>query len=157
MDHFLISSILCLNILLGTCFADLPNSYGIPDLKVPSARHLSPATVASTLRGRSDGSNLLKRETHFDFIEVAGDGTPRSDDSVFTASVLARSRMPVLSLEDLESDLMHVSCSDSTIEFSFTSIGKLENACKEFEHISSFVVVTSHFGCNEHNQRAPHV
>jgi hypothetical protein len=157
MDGFLISWIVCLNILLGTCLADSSNFYGIPNLKVPSARHLSPATVASTLHRRSDGSKLLKRETNFDFVDVARDSARSFDSSVFTASVLVRSRMPILALEDLESDLMHVSCSDSTIEFSFTSLERLEDACKEFERISTFVVVTSHFGCNENDQRAPHL
>lgn len=157
MDHFLISWIICVNLLFRTCLASGPKAYAISDLKAPSAWRLSPATLAASLGRRSDDSNLLKREAVFDFIDAANHNAGNSDDSVFTASVSVKSQMPILVLEDLELDLKHVSCSDSSIEFSFISIERLEHSCKQLEHISTFVVVTSHSGCNTEDHRAPHL
>ncbi|PGH28261.1 hypothetical protein AJ80_00152 [Polytolypa hystricis UAMH7299] len=144
-----------------TVFAHGLNALDLRDLKMPPARRFSPATLSSALGGRSIGSSILKREASFDFVESshnAATAVARSiDDSVFSTSIRARSQRPILAVEDLEPHLERVSCSESAMELLFVSVERFEQACHELENVSSFVAVTSHFGCNKEDERAPHL
>lgn len=121
----------------------------------PSAlqpRRLSAATVPSNLRTRRSESGLFTREATFDFIEdVDVDG-----DTSFVSTVAVQSQQPFLALEDIDSHLSDISCSDSLIELSFTSKERLEAAKEEFAQFSDFIAVTSHLGCNEDGERVSH-
>lgn len=131
---------------------------GFPSSAFSRARVLSAATVRSKLEARDASLNLLKKETSFDFLEGHSSSAPSSPDgSVFTASVVVRSQKPILTLEDIEPDLLDVSCSATEIELHFASIDALDKVAREIEHLTDFVAVSSHFSCNEADQRAPHM
>ncbi|EGC44214.1 GPI anchored protein [Histoplasma capsulatum var. duboisii H88] len=131
---------------------------GFSSSALARARVLSAATLRSTLEERDTSSGLLKRETSFDFLESrSSGGSFVVDGSVFTASVGVRSEKPILTLEDIESDLLDVSCSAAEIELHFASINALDRVARELEHLTDFIVVSSHFNCNEADQRAPHI
>ncbi|KLJ13055.1 hypothetical protein EMPG_11982 [Blastomyces silverae] len=129
-----------------------------PDSALARARVLSAATLRSSLEARDVSAALLRRETSFDFLEGRSSSAASAPDgSVFTASVMVRSQKPILALEDIESDLLDVSCSTTEIELHFASIDALDRVAKEIEHLTDFVVVSSHLNCNEADQRAPHM
>ncbi|OJD14161.1 hypothetical protein AJ78_05467 [Emergomyces pasteurianus Ep9510] len=131
---------------------------GFPSSALSRARVLSAATVRSNLEARDLSATLLRKETSFDFLEGRSINAPLTPDgSVFTASVVVRSQKPILTLEDIERDLLDISCSETEIELHFASIDALDRVAKEVEHLTDFVVVSSHFNCNEADQRAPHI
>lgn len=115
-------------------------------------RRLSAATVPLNPRARRSGSGLFTREASFDFIEdVDEDG-----DTSFVSTVAVNSQQPFLALEDIDSHLSDISCSDSLIELSFISNERLQAAKEEFAQFPDFIAVTSHFGCNEDGERVSH-
>ncbi|EEH15923.2 hypothetical protein PABG_06010 [Paracoccidioides brasiliensis Pb03] len=126
-------------------------------LELSRSRLLSAATLRSKLESRDAPLSLLKRETTFDFIESRINGRAAPDGSIFTASVLVRSQKPILSLEDIESDLQRITCFPGEIKLYFSSIDALDRVRKEIEQLSHLVVVSSHLNCNEEDQRAPHI
>ncbi|OJD25405.1 hypothetical protein ACJ73_03230 [Blastomyces percursus] len=129
-----------------------------PSSALSRARVLSAATLRSSLEARDVSAALLRRETSFDFLEGRSSSAPAAPDgSVFTASVMVRSQKPILTLEDIEKDLLDVSCSTTEIGLHFASIKALDRVAKEIEHLTDFVAVSSHLNCNEADQRAPHI
>jgi Domain of unknown function (DUF7029) len=147
------SWIVCWHILFRIGCATAAVSYNLSAL---AARQLSAVSVLSGLHERTPRLSILKHEASFDFFDAAG-GEPASlDNSVFTANVLVRSERPILILEDLESDLEAISCSASTIDFTIASPGRMADVSGQLKQISDFIAVTSHLGCNEPDQRAPH-
>lgn len=154
----LISRIIFLQLLVLAGLVDESLARGFSSSALARARVLSAATLRSTLEARDTSSFLLKRETSFDFLESrSSGGSFVVDGSVFTASVGVRSEKQILTLEDIESDLLDVSCSAAEIELHFTSINALDRLARELEHLTDFIVVSSHFNCNEADQRAPHM
>ncbi|PGG97994.1 hypothetical protein GX51_07036 [Blastomyces parvus] len=143
-------------VLAGFVHESLARAF--PSSALARARVLSAATLRSSLEARDVSAALLRRETSFDFLESRSNNPPSAPDgSVFTASVMVRSQKPILTLEDIESGLLDVSCSTTEIELHFASIDALDRVAKEIEHLTDFVVVSSHLNCNEADQRAPHM
>ncbi|KAK2762141.1 hypothetical protein FQN54_001148 [Arachnomyces sp. PD_36] len=113
-------------------------------------RRLSAATVPANSNARRSESGLFRREASFDFVEEGEGGTS------FVSTVTVRSQQPILPLEDIDSHLSDISCSDSLIELSFGSIEGLQAAKEELSQFSDFIAVTSHPGCNEDGERVSH-
>ncbi len=147
------SLVVCWHIFIRIGCANAATSF---DLKAPAVRQLSAATVASGVHERSPYLSVLKHEASFDFLDVAGGRDASPDNTVFAANVLVKSERPILVLEDLESDLESISCSASSIDFTVASAGRMAEVSRQLRHVSDFIAVTSHFSCNEPDQRAPH-
>ena len=147
------SLILCWHIFLLIGCANAAASFG---LNAPAARQLSAATVVSGLHERSHPLSILRHEASFDFFDAAGGRAASLDNTVFTANVIVKSERPILILEDLESDLESISCSAWSIDFTIASPGRMTDLSRQLTQISDFIAVTSHFSCNEQDQRAPH-
>lgn len=113
------------------------------------SRRLSAATVPLNQRTRRSESRLFTREATFDFIEDVDEDA----DTSFVSTVAVRSQQPFLALEDIETDLSDIYCSDSLIELSFISNERLQAAKAELYSVSDFIAVTSHFGCNGDGER----
>ena len=64
---------------------------------------------------------------------------------------------PALLLEDVEDAIERIGCYTSEIHLSFKSIKVLKRIHKELIGVDSFLVVTSHEGCNEDGERNPHM
>jgi hypothetical protein len=57
----------------------------------------------------------------------------------------------------LEPELEGITCSSTEIELVFDSVERLEDLGSELEDAGTLVAITSHTGCNEEGERAPHV
>ncbi|KAK2863658.1 hypothetical protein FQN49_004125 [Arthroderma sp. PD_2] len=121
------------------------------------ARHLSPAYPQGGLRKRHPGSRILQKDASLDFVDHTGHLTTRSDEPVFVTTLNVRSQHPILLLEDLEVGIHDVTCSESEIKLSFVNLDFMEEASRELMNATEFVAVSSHFECNEDEQRAPHM
>ncbi|KAI9762686.1 MAG: hypothetical protein M4579_000304 [Chaenotheca gracillima] len=77
-----------------------------------------------------------------------------STDDQFVARVETKSHHPMLSLESLEAYLEDVTCSGSAITLRFTEEVHLRTAVESWTDASSFAVVTSHSGCDDHGERS---
>ncbi|EEQ89743.1 GPI anchored protein [Blastomyces dermatitidis ER-3] len=158
MGVCLISRIFLWHLFVVAGFVHESLARAFPSSALARARVLSAATLRSSLETRDVSAALLRRETSYDFLEGRSSSAPSAPDgSVFTASVVVRSQKPILTLEDIESDLVDVSCSTTEIELHFASIDALDRVAKEIEQLTDFVVVSSHLNCNEADQRAPHM
>lgn len=60
-------------------------------------------------------------------------------------------------LEDVEHHIESIGCYSSEIHLSFKSRKKLKRIHKELASVDSFLLVTSHEGCNEDGERNPHM
>ncbi|KAL2359016.1 hypothetical protein RJZ56_008153 [Blastomyces dermatitidis] len=158
MGVCLISRIFLWHLFVVAGFVHESLARAFPSSALARARVLSAATLRSSLETRDVSAALLRREASYDFLEGRSSSAPSAPDgSVFTASVVVRSQKPILTLEDIESDLVDVSCSTTEIELHFASIDALDRVAKEIEQLTDFVVVSSHLNCNEADQRAPHM
>lgn len=153
-----------LQFLIVTCFTLITNyarceesipAYNLPESsRLPKARRLSAASVPSRLRSRAQSiQSIFRHETTFDYIHEPENG---HEDWVFTATLAVKSHFPILVLEELENALENILCSDSQISLVFDSIENVNAIRKEIGTSSSFVVVTSHNGCNSQGERATH-
>ena len=77
--------------------------------------------------------------------------------SQFAAKVGMNFKIPALMLEDVEHHIESVACYSSEIHLHFRSAELLGRAHNEFARVNSFLLVTSHRGCNEDGERNPHV
>ncbi|KAF3895732.1 hypothetical protein GTR04_3783 [Trichophyton interdigitale] len=68
-----------------------------------------------------------------------------------------RSNHPVLPIEDLEDGLVNVTCSEEGIKLTFSTSQYMEQVSKELGSTEVFVAISSHWGCNEEEERAPHM
>ena len=66
-------------------------------------------------------------------------------------------KTPALVLEDIEGHIDFVGCVGSKIFLHFISEEALRDAHEEFEGVGSFLLVTSHDGCNGDGERDPHM
>ena len=66
-------------------------------------------------------------------------------------------KTPTLVLEDIEDHIDFVGCAASAILLHFSSEEALRDAHEEFKGVGSFLLVTSHDGCNEDGERDPHM
>lgn len=66
-------------------------------------------------------------------------------------------KLPALILEDIEMDVEEIQCSGSAITVEFADQETLKIARKSWDDISEFLIVSSHAGCNENGERAPHL
>lgn len=60
-------------------------------------------------------------------------------------------------LEDVEHHIESIGCYPSEIHLSFKSAKVLKRTHEEFTKVDSFLLVTSHEGCNEDGERTPHM
>ncbi|DAA74084.1 TPA_exp: putative GPI anchored protein [Trichophyton benhamiae CBS 112371] len=120
------------------------------------ARHLSPAYPHGGLRKRQPGK-ILGNEARLDFVDHFTHVTARSNDPVLYATLNMRSNHPVLSIEDLEDGLVDVTCSEEGIKLTFSTSQYMEQVSKELGNTDEFVAISSHWGCNEKEERAPHM
>ncbi|KAL1953499.1 hypothetical protein VTO42DRAFT_2752 [Malbranchea cinnamomea] len=147
---FLLSS-LCLSLAGSLAAAE----HRLPDFGSRSVKHLSPASLSPTVsRQRGSWTNLLQQKASFDFID-ANDAT--HPDSTFVTRLTVQGKHEVLALEDLDGDLLGVTCSESSIELAFNSAKTLEKVARTLEPATPFIIVTSHHGCNNDDERAPHL
>lgn len=65
------------------------------------------------------------------------------------------SERPTLVLEEIEHLIDEVHCESGTVQLKFIS-GHFERARATLESYSTFLIVTSHYGCNEEGSRAPY-
>lgn len=66
-------------------------------------------------------------------------------------------KLPTLSLEDIEEDVEHIRCSDSTITVQFSETQNLEDVRPHWDNLGPFMLITSHIGCNEDGERKPYL
>ena len=71
----------------------------------------------------------------------------------FAAQVHFVPKLPTLAIEEVESHLYDVVCTESTVELIFSTQELWEEALVEFTTPSQFMLVTSHAGCNEEGER----
>ncbi len=86
-----------------------------------------------------------------------GQSNTRASISKFAAQVSMKFKMPALLLEDIEHHTERIDCSDSKVYLYFNSAEALEHAHEEFKRANSFLLITSHIGCNEDGERIPHL
>ena len=77
--------------------------------------------------------------------------------SQFAAKLGMQFKTPALMLEDVEHHIESIGCYSSEIHLHFKSAEVLERVHKEFTSVDSFLLVTSHEGCNEDGERNPHM
>lgn len=66
-------------------------------------------------------------------------------------------KMPALILEDIETNLKDIQCSESTIKVEFTEAQEFNAAKDSWGSLSEFLIISSHFGCNRDGERSPHL
>ena len=66
-------------------------------------------------------------------------------------------KIPALMLEDVEHHIESIGCYSSEIRLYFKSVGVLKRTHSELTSVDSFLLVTSHEGCNEDGERNPHM
>ncbi|EZF46620.1 hypothetical protein H103_00425 [Trichophyton rubrum CBS 288.86] len=120
------------------------------------ARHLSPAYPHGGLRKRQPGK-ILRNKANLDFVDHSTHVTARSNDPVLYATLNMRSNHPVLSIEDLEDGLVDVACTEEGIKLTFSTSQYMEQVSKELGSTEEFVAISSHWGCNAEEERAPHM
>jgi hypothetical protein len=119
------------------------------------ARQLSAATLRSKLRSRSseNSSHIFRNEATFDYMHDSDDAF---EDSMLAATLVVQSREPILALEEIESYLKDITCTEQSITIAFDSIEQFNTVKEGFERASSFITVTSHKECNVNGERAVH-
>jgi hypothetical protein len=73
------------------------------------------------------------------------------------AKTSTRFKLPALALEDIESHLESVQCSDSVLVLDFMDELALRQAKGEWDGLSNFILISSHPSCNKDGERAPYV
>lgn len=152
--YWILLLVLHLGFFEGTLGKDLSPLYGLRESWASSRvrRKLSAATTSSQFESRSQSSlGLFKQGTVFHYLHEADD---TFDESVFAASLSVKSREPLLVVEDLENELKDVVCSASQISLFFNAPGGFDAVKEAFKLNGSFIVVTSHDGCNLDGERA---
>jgi hypothetical protein len=66
-------------------------------------------------------------------------------------------KLPALGLEDIESHVERIECSESAIVIEFVDESVLEQAKGEWDGLDEFIVISSHPGCNGDGERAPYM
>ena len=77
--------------------------------------------------------------------------------SQFAATLGMQFKVPALMLEDVEHHIESIACYSTEIHLRFRSAELLRRAHNELASVDSFLLVTSHQGCNEDGERDPHV
>jgi hypothetical protein len=94
-------------------------------------------------------ANVAK--VHFHQADTAGSNSP------FGAIAAMEFKKPTLLLEDIEHHIKAIDCFESRVDLYFSSSKALNHAYKEFKTVDSFLLITSHEGCNEDGQRDPYL
>ncbi|KAL9130521.1 MAG: hypothetical protein Q9175_007004, partial [Cornicularia normoerica] len=123
-----------------------------PDDTLLPERRLRAAKRSHEL-GVRDVKGCLKYDHNLHYLDA---DTHRST-SQFAASLGMQFKTPALMLEDVEHHIESIGCYSSEIHLSFQSRKELERIHKEFTSVDSFLLVTSHEGCNEDGERNPHM
>ena len=83
--------------------------------------------------------------------------TTHESMSQFAARVGVSFKTQALVLENIENHFQQVDCLGSTMRLYFSSEEATRHAYEEFERTDSFLLITSHRGCNEDGERDPHM
>jgi hypothetical protein len=68
-----------------------------------------------------------------------------------------RYKLPALALEEIESHVKNIECSQTTITIEFGDVQILDEAKSEWDQYSEFLIISSHPGCNDNGDRAPYL
>jgi hypothetical protein len=66
-------------------------------------------------------------------------------------------KIPALILEDIETSLEYIQCSDSTVKVKFAETQMFNAARDSWDSISEFLIISSHSGCNQDGERSPYL
>lgn len=75
----------------------------------------------------------------------------------FGARLGLQFKIPALMLEDIEHHIESITCYSTEIHLRFSSAELLKRTHNEIASVDSFLLITSHQGCNEDGERNPHV
>lgn len=89
--------------------------------------------------------------THFIDASVLDGGRTR------VAKTSMEYKLPALNLEDIEMSLEDIQCFDSTIKVGFAEVQMFNAARDSWNSMSEFLIIASHFGCNEDGERSPYL
>lgn len=121
-------------------------------LDSPEPKRLSAGTLSSKLKARSETvAPLFQQKRSFDY--AAEDV---EEESVFSTTLDVESRWPILALEELDTEIDSIVCTESKIHFNFRSATAEERFNTEIKGMPEFVVVTSHDGCDLEGDRSAH-
>ncbi|KAI9650585.1 hypothetical protein NHQ30_000603 [Ciborinia camelliae] len=129
-----------------------------------SSRDLSSSTRktanlgAITVRSAGQKRGLPNFKPNFDCSHhyADHDSILRGAHSRF-ATTSMKYKLPAVTLEDIELNVKNIVCSDSTIIINFPSSKLLAEAEREWNNLSEFLVISSHYGCNSEGARAPYL
>ncbi|MCJ1305850.1 hypothetical protein MMC08_008667 [Hypocenomyce scalaris] len=76
---------------------------------------------------------------------------------MFSATIVIVPKLPMIALEEIDSFLESVTCSESTITLRFTREQYRHRAERAWASLTEFFIVTSNTGCNRDGQRAPYM
>ncbi|TVY88396.1 hypothetical protein LAWI1_G004756, partial [Lachnellula willkommii] len=128
----------------GVSLRDIPRS---------NSPKLTAISVRSNLRKREDAfkPKCQCEHNYADHASVLDGGRTR------IAKTLMDYKLPALNLEDIEMSLEDIQCFDSTIKVEFAEVQMFNAARDSWNSISEFLIIASHFGCNEDGERSPYL
>ena len=87
---------------------------------------------------------------------LPGPSDVRRPASNFVATAGMEFKVPALLLENIDHNIANIECFDSKIRLHFYSAETYQHACEEFNEVHSFMLITSHSGCNKDGERDAH-
>ena len=94
---------------------------------------------------------------HLSWLTSAMEADTHGSSSQFAAKLGMQFKFPALMLEDIEHHIESVGCYSTEIHVYFSTVELLMRAHNEFASVDSFLLITSHQGCNEDGERSPHL
>ena len=142
---------------------------GEPDDTLLPKRRLT-AAIRSHELGARDVQGCLKYDHNLHYLDGKHEPSDRlfwltsiitadtrGSNSQFAAKLGMQFKIPTLMLEDVEHHIESIGCYSSEIHLRFTSAELLERVHNEISRVDSFLLITSHQGCNDDGERNPHV
>ena len=84
---------------------------------------------------------------------IFGADTLDDEDRRAAAQVHFSTRLPTLTLEDIDHHLEYISCSPASILLGFVTTSVKQAALEEFQNTGAFYLITSHEVCNNDGER----
>ncbi|KAL9066955.1 MAG: hypothetical protein Q9161_007199 [Pseudevernia consocians] len=103
--------------------------------------------------GARDVKGCLRYDHNLHYLDADTHGST----SQLAAKLGMQFKIPALMLEDVEHHIESIGCYSSEIRLYFKSVGVLKRTHSELTSVDSFLLVTSHEGCNEDGERKPHM
>ncbi|TVY19051.1 hypothetical protein LARI1_G002024 [Lachnellula arida] len=148
------SAVLVLLFLCRLIDASIDKSgVSLQDIPRSNSPKLTAISVRSNLRKREDAfkPKCQCEHNYADHTSVLDGGRTR------IAKTLMEYKLPALNLEDIEMSLEDIQCFDSTIKVEFAEVQMFNAARDSWNSISEFLIIASHFGCNEDGERSPYL